>query len=65
MFNLNISDEDLIEVSTKCQRSERVVSDMPKLARRVTIARVRCPGSSGYAEYGEALRNFFRLVFLS
>lgn len=36
-------------------------NDSPPIAARVTIARVRSPASSGHAEYGPALREYFSI----
>ena len=62
-FNLGIQPGDKVQVTTLGlhQRVASVSKDAPKVAARVTIARVRCPSSSGHVGYGKALRNFFRV----
>ena len=62
-FNLGIESGDKVQITTLGvrQRVSSVYKDSPKVASRVTIARVRCPTSSGHVGYGKALRNFFRV----
>jgi len=55
-FNLSLVKDDCIKVARRYY-----VQDSPGVSAKVTIARVRSPESSGHAEYGQALRDFFKI----
>jgi len=69
MFNLGLAledgeeskDKDSSRMVVQVRRADFLMGEDPPVAKSVTIARVRSPESSGHAEYGPALREFFKV----